>query len=204
MYEHGHGDSRQRQIRPRKKTGLETPLKGRFSKENRRLIFAPPQWYDTLVICCFLVGASMFLLGPFFAFFGSLFFASGVWAVLSNERITFNLTERSYVRLEGQSVLKHRVQGQIAELDALVLLAEEIPLTLIGQRSVVYRLVLHWKGGAHPLLVLERESHTVLSSAPLNSADQAICHRGQQYARALGLTFYDNSYFSSPAPLPMA
>lgn len=143
----------------------------------------------------------MFVVGPFFAFFGSLFIASGVWAVLSNERITFNLADRSYVRLEGQGSFKHRVPGQVAELDALVLLAEDIPLGLIGQRSVIYRLVLHWKGALHPLLVVERETHTVPTSLPLNTRAISICHRGQQYARALGVTFYDNSYFPSPAPL---
>ena len=192
------------QYRSRKKTGLETPLVGRFGKESQRLTFAPPQWYDTLVVCCFVVGLLMFTLGPFFAFFGSLFVASGVWAVLSNERITCNLAQRSYVRLEGQSLLKHRIQGSLDELDALVLVTEEIPMAIIGQRTVIHRLVLHWKSARHPLLVLERETHTLAVAAPLNCAAGQMAQRGQQYARALGLTFYDNSYYPSPAPLPFA
>ena len=146
----------------------------------------------------------MFAVGAFAAFIGLLVLLAGIWAALSNERIVCNIALKTYVRMEGQGLRKRLIQGSFAELDAIVLLTEEIPVPMVGGRTVIYRLVLHWKGAIQPLLVVERESHTVAPNEPLNAAATGISTRGQKYARVLGVTFYDNSYFLSPSPLPFA
>jgi hypothetical protein len=203
------------QPRWRRKGGLETPLKGRFSKENRRLTFAPPLWYDALVVCCLVGGpclaAFRFMgdllpipLEPGIAFFtGIAVTFAGLWGAFSNERMACNLTNRTYFRLEGQGIGKRFTKGSLGELEALVLVAEEWPVPTLGGRMVVYRLVLHWKGSKEPLLVAERETHTIPWRAPLNHAAGPILHRGAVYAQALQLPFYDNSHFHTPAPVPI-
>lgn len=212
--ESGRIERPQSPIPARPKAGLETPLEGRFAKENRRLAFAPPVWYDALVAMCLAGG----LLIVFLSFAGLLFgnapaygealgaliaFA-GVWAALSNERINFNLTYRTYARLEGQGLRKRMIRGSLDEIDALVLVTEELTMPIRGSRSVMYRLVLHWKGQRHPLLIVEREAHSLPPGAPLNALAGELFHKGQRYAQALGVRFFDNSQFHSPCPVPVA
>lgn len=196
----------------RSKTGLETPLEGRFAKENRRLVFAPPVWYDLLIVACILTGLGLIALSffaPAFAplqfygyFVGTMIAGAGIWGALSNERMSCNITAKTYARLEGQGLRKRLVQGTLTELDAIVLVSEESLFAIPGSRGVIYRLVLHWKGSSYPLLVVEREVRAIASNVPINHSAGAILQRGQSYAQALGVRFFDNSYFSSPCPVP--
>ena len=199
----------------RRKGGLETPLHGRFGKENRRLSFAPPLWYDILVVACLVGGPTFAAWGfvrgslPFLGdpgiglFVGIAVGFAGLWGAFSSERMVCNLTYRTYVRFEGQSLIKRIVRGSLDELQALVLVAEEFPLPTLGGRTVIYRLVLHWKGSKEPLLIAEREMHAIPYGARLNYLAGPILQRGMAYAQALGVPFYDNSYFHSPCPLPV-
>lgn len=199
---------------PRRKAGLETPLEGRFARENKRLVFAPPFWYDFLV-GVLLIGGGLVAAGTisgvafrgggsYGLFFGCMVLFAGAWAAFSNERMTCNLTYRTYSRLEGQGLLKRRVSGSLDELDALVLMAEELPFHARGSRVVVYRLVLHWKAQRSPLLVVERGESGLPSGAPIHHGARSILAKGQSYAQALGVKYYDNSYFHSPCPVPVA
>ncbi len=198
----------------RGKAGLETPLSGRFARENRRLVFAPPVWYDALIVACLVTGlavvavgflAPSYGLGQIYGFFvGTMISFAGAWGALSNERMACNLAARTYSRLEGQGVRKRLVQGSLDDLDALVLVAEELPVPIRGGRTVMYRLVLHWRNRIHPLLVVEREARALPSGAPINGCAEAMMRKGQGYAQALGIRFFDNSYYHSPCPVPVA
>ncbi|MFM9873561.1 MAG: hypothetical protein ACKVQS_08880 [Fimbriimonadaceae bacterium] len=196
----------------RSKGGLETPLAGRLWRETR-LIFAPPLWYDILTYACLAVGAFMFLssmLGlPILLFppeillwFGPLVFFAGLWGQLSSERMTCDLKNRHYARREGQGLFKRIVRGPISELDAIVLLAERDVMapTLIGQR-IVYRIVIYWKNGKEPLLVIGTDYAIPGPGQPVNIGAAKLAYNGAQYARFLGIPFYDNSYFLSGEPL---
>lgn len=200
--------------KPRSKSGLETPLVGRFIGENRKLVFAPPRWYDVLVISCLVLGAALFLgildgRSMFFlpvgrtwsVWVGAALLGAGAWALLSNERMACDLRSRTYSRLEGAGVVKRFRRGSLAYLDALVLSAEERPLGAIGLRQVTYRLVLHWKGAREPLLVIGRVDRTLTANVPLNSAAGEMLALGARYAKELQVPFYDNAYFSSSSPL---
>lgn len=199
---------------PRFKAGLETPLEGRFGKEGKRLSFAPPFWYDVLVFSLFFGGLLIVALSfysvlyapnPMFGMFlGGMICFAGTWGAFSNERMHCNLTTRTYSRLEGQGLRKQLVQGRLDELDALVLVTEDYSLPLSVGRTVRYRLVLHWKGNRHPLLIVEREAHTLPPGAPLNASAGPLLVKGQKYAQALGVKYFDNSHFASPCPLPFA
>lgn len=190
-------------------------MRGRFGREGRRLTFAPPAWYDVLVVLCLAVGVLLASVGAavggvwiFYTpmhclLFGGAIALAGVWASLSNERILFDLTQRGYVRLEGQGLSKRLRRGRLEDLDALQLLAEEFPVLVPTRRVVVYRLVLHWKGKREPLLVVEREDHSIAPGAPFHAHASGMAQRGAAYAKALGVPFYDNSYYHSPAPLPV-
>ena len=199
----------------RRKGGLETPLRGRIVGENKRLIFAPPVWYDALVFGYILGGPLAYFLVqsgvpiPIISNPGVDLFAcvgvtlAGIWGALSNERMTCDLRARTYARLEGQSFKKRLTRGGLQELDAVVLLAEEMLVPSLGGRTVIYRLVLHWKGSKEPLLVIERESRTLPPGAPINSGAGAMLQRGTRYANLLGVRFFDNAYFHSGAPVPV-
>ncbi len=196
------------------RTGLETPLAGRFFRETR-LMFAPSPAYDVLVVACVVVGLGFVfwaLRGGGIPVFGGGFrlillgvavVLAGLWAAASNERMYCDLAKGSYVRLEGQGLFKRWVSGSLAELDALVLLAEEQPLHSLGGRSVVYRLVLHWKDARQPLLVVERRASSLARGTAINSGAAPILAAGARYAKALGVAYYDNSYFHSPCPVPV-
>lgn len=198
---------------PRRKAGLESPLSGRFYGENKRLVFAPPLWYDLLVVAC-IVGGFVFavfalingglqignapLLG---LFLGVMVAGAGIWAALSNERMACDLRKRTYARLEGQGLGKKLTRGSLNDLDAVVLLAEEWAVPFGGSRPVIYRVVVHWRGAVQPLLVVDVERHMVPHNEPLNSRAGLMLNKGSRYAHALGVTFYDNSYYSSPCPV---
>lgn len=206
-----HGGEGRGRFFGRSKLGLETPLSGRLWRETR-LTFAPPAWYDTLTIGCIVFGSLMFLSEfvrlPFFpqllpdgvglAIYPMVAVA-GLWGQLSNERMTCDLRTRKYTRREGQGLFKRVSGGSLDELDALVLLAEH---STFPNPLVVYRLVLHWKGSRLPLLIVEQEAYGLSFGAQLNSRAAPLIAKGQTYARLLQITFYDNSYFHSPEPLP--
>lgn len=200
----------------RSKGGLETPLKGRIYGENKRLTFAPPYWYDLLVVLCVVGGIAAILvsfglikfqiaegLEPVLTFVGFSVVLAGIWAALSNERMACDLRARTYARLEGQGFRKRVTRGSLNELHALVLMSQEIPVPAIGGRPVVYRLVLYWKHSKEPLLVVARDDRTIPMGQPINAGAGMIAHFGQRYAAALGVPYYDNSYVSSAGPLPV-
>lgn len=199
----GHGLSRT-------KFGLETPISGRFWGENRRLLFAPPAWYDWLVFavtaggCVAALGGLLQVL-PYQApswwlFTGLAVAAAGILAYLSSERMTIDLRQKSYSRREGYGPFKRVTRGAVSDLDALVLQASEYPVPHLVGRAVVYRLVLFWKQGREPLLVCERMDTGVPFGQPINAGAGALLAKGQRYAKEMGLAFYDNSHYHQADP----
>ena len=195
-------------FRPLKKFGLETTMLGPFWGEDKRLFFAPPQWYQLLVFGC-LTGGMLFGLAMFFSWQWMPFraigvwlcpslFLAGLWALLSMEYIAFDLRARTYFRREGGGLLKKTRRGSLVDLDAVVLYCQNYPLG--SGRIVIYRIVIHWKNSVVPLLVTEREQATIQSGEPLNQGAGGIAQRAQRYAASLGVPFYDNSHFHSVAP----
>ena len=190
----------------RRKSGLETPLVGRFYRENRILVFAPPLWYDTLVAACIIGGIVFTILfvlagGEGWQLFGSIATAAGgLWALASNERMICDLTKRTYTRFEGGGFTRHLQRGSLNELDALVLTAEQH--AVLGSVAL-YRLVLHWKGASHPPLPVEKEQHSLLPGVPLNQNASFILARGATYAQALGVRYFDNSHMYGKSPVPV-
>ncbi|MBS1718466.1 MAG: hypothetical protein JSS72_12120 [Armatimonadetes bacterium] len=196
----------------RRKGGLQPPVAGKFIRE-RYLSFAPPVWYDLLVIACIVGGLGLALAGmrypdllgfgnediPKYA--GGATFLAGLWAAFSNERMRCDLRNRTYSRLEGHGPFKRVHFGHLQNLHALVLYSENYPIALDGGRTVVYRLVLYWKGSAEPLLVVEQHYAPVPTGAPLNYSAGYMFQQGQRYAHALGIPFVDRSMVHSPAPL---
>jgi hypothetical protein len=195
-------------LRPRRKIGLETPLAGRFWGEDKRLIFAPPLWYQSLVLAC-LAGGGLIALGAWFSWewvplmeiglwLGPALFLSGTWAALSMEYLVIDLKSRTYLRREGRGFGKRTRRGSTLDIDAVVVSCERY-VPGLGQ-VVIYRTVIHWKHAAVPLLVAERERAALQPGHGLNAAAGPILGRAQRYAKAIGVAFYDNSYFHSPAP----
>ena len=188
-------------------------MSGRFYGENKRLVFAPPLWYDLLVMVCFLGGPAFAIFSlmhgglqignaPLVGFFvGIMVTAAGAWAAFSNERMGCDLRNRTYTRLEGQGLSKKLTRGSLGELDAVVLLTEEWAVPLGSARPVIYRLVLHWKNGMQPLLVVDVERHMIPNQEPMHARVAVMLNKGSRYAHALGVTFYDNSYYHSPCPV---
>lgn len=198
----------------RSKTGLETPLQGRFMRENTRLIIAPPRWYDVLVVSCVGFGAFLFLgdlglahLGIFeqtehvFTFIGLSVIGAGVWAAFSNERMTIDVRGRTYARLEGQFVGKRLTRGSLNELQGVVLMSQELTFGIIGARQVIYRLVVYWKGSKEPPLVIARDERSLPVGVPINAAAGQIAQWGQVVSKSMGVPFYDYSYQNSAGPL---
>ncbi len=145
-----------------------------------------------------LFGFGLPLPAPIMIWAGPLIFFSGLWGQLSSERMTCDLRRRTYTRREGQGLFKQVIQGSLDELDAIVLLTEVGGL--VSRQETTYRLVLHWKNQQHPLLVIGSESYTLVLGQ-INAKAGNLAAKGAFYARALGVPFYDNSYFPSPEPL---
>jgi len=200
---------------PRRKGGLETPLQGRFTREGTRLAFAPSPAYDALVLIC-LIGGPLYglvttmgwaILLPNAAFgpgwVGIAVGLAGLWAAMSNERMTVNLTDRSYRRLEGQGIVKRFVSGSLSELDAVVLMTEVLPMGSLGGTRVMYRLVIFWRGNRQPLLIVDSESSTIAAGAPVQSGAGRLHQIGLNYSAAMGVPFYDNAHLPGRCPLPV-
>jgi hypothetical protein len=126
---------------------------------------------------------------------------AGVLAAYSLQSVVFDLRERTYRRRTGAGVFPKTTRGRISDLDAVVLIAEAGAVMFGG--GVTYHLVLHWKGQREPTLVLQQDTRVLPPGQPLNAAAGPMLQRGMQYARALGLPFYDNSHFLSPNPFPL-
>jgi hypothetical protein len=113
-----------------------------------------------------------------------------------------DLARRTYFRLEGKGPLKTVSRGSIDEFDALVLMTEQYPVPTLSGRLVIYRLVFYWKESREPLLIAAREEKTIKRSDPLNAGSGALRVSGEQFARLMGVPFFDNSWFHSKKPLP--
>ncbi|MBS1709496.1 MAG: hypothetical protein JSS65_12350 [Armatimonadetes bacterium] len=187
--------------------GLETPLKGRFWGENKRLIFAPPLWYDWLVFGCVIGGFGAFLLGFFglgdgyWGNVGVFVGFAGLWGALSSERMTIDLRQRTYWRRQGQGPFKKLTRGSLDSIDAVVAQAHEQPSVSLTGRVVIYRIVLFWKGGREPLFIAERNESMLPFGAPIQTASQMTVAKGARYAQEMRLPFFDNTYFHSSDPL---
>ena len=73
---------------------LETPLGGRFLKENRILFFGPPPWYMQLMWATVAAGSAMVVFGLFqivmrgenaayFGWVGFMLLFAGFWALVT-------------------------------------------------------------------------------------------------------------------------
>jgi len=193
---------------PRRKSGLETPLVGRFYREGKILVFAPPLWYDILVSACIISGVVLtlsFLVAggePYELFVSIAIACAGLWALASNERMICDLGKRTYTRFEGSGLGKHLVRGPLSDLDALVLTTEQYAVAAVVRNVVIYRLVLHWKGIKHPPLPIEKEKHSIPVQAPLNHSAGFLLARGSTFAQALGIRYFDNSHMYGKSPVP--
>lgn len=194
---------------PQRKIGLETPLVGRFWGENKRLVFSPPNWYQGLVIGCFIVSLYV-LFGRSVGWFRVPWFLSanwlgwavlgaGVWALMSMEYAVFDLKSKTYFRREGGGIFKRTRRGSTTEIDAVVVYCSQYLHGMAGQ-NVVYRTVIHWKNARVPLLLTERQMSALPPGAPLNYAAGPILVRAQRYAEAMSVKYFDNTYFHSPTP----
>lgn len=186
-----------------------------MAAERRILTFAPPRWYDLLVLGCF--GSALLcwtegLLPDFWRrwlpsltaqtsaywiLLGSALAFAGLWALQSNERLVCDLRRGTYQRFEGW----RRTRGTLAELDCLVMLAEIHPV--LGTSQAIFRLVLFWKGMRHPLLVVETHPRPIAPGLPLQTYAQDVGSRGVGYAQLLGVRFVDGASAPTPAPVPV-
>lgn len=193
---------------------LETPLVGRFHGEGRRLIFAAPLPYQVLVKGTGALGGAMFLAPlaarivgfdlplyeAWWTAVGLSLVVAAVGAAFSLQTIVFDLKERTYRRRQGPGFFPRFSRGRLDDLDAVVVLTEEnggaIP------PSVTHHVVLYWKANREPLMVLQKDTRPWSRGQPLNAYAGPILQLAGQYAQALGVTFFDNSYFPSKCPVP--
>ncbi len=207
MAEHRHTGSEGRGIAGRR-PGLEVPIQGRLIKESI-LFFGPPAWHDALVFACLGVGAALALAalaGAVFLHFwvGPAVFLAGLWGLLSTERLVVNLKTGVY-HLQVQPRWKV-ARGSISEWDALNVVAENRGLPGISDGSswsVVYHLVLHWKGARKPPMVLQRQSAVVPAGCSLETAAQPLVTQASSFGRLMGLPVYLSlgGFSSNPRPL---
>lgn len=192
----------------RSRTGLEVPIQGRLIRE-RILFFGPPAWHDALVALCLAGGLFMSvsaLLGHAFLhfWFGPAVMLAGLWGLLSTERLAVNLQKGTY---HLQVHPRWKVQtGSTAEWDALNVVAERRDLPGLGSSSsasVVFHLVLHYKGGRRAPMVINRLSAPVPHGYPLESAAQPLIAQASAYGRLMGLPVYLSLGGFSPNPRPL-
>lgn len=194
---------------------LETPLFGKFANEDRILVFSAPTAYHALIRACVVGGAGGAVYGlaseafgidtpfyPMWWFYTGLAVAlAGVLAAFSLVMIRFDLRSGAYRRRDGSHGFGRATQGPLADLDALVLIAE--PNARMVANGVTYHLVLHWKGGKETPMVVQADTRALPHGQPLNLGAQALRERGIKYAQALKVPFYDNAHFASPCPTRM-
>ncbi len=194
---------------------LETPLTGRFVKENQGLVFAPPSAYFALINGTLAAGCAFLALGAagtfglpvasgrewWFLMTGGMVVFAAIFANLSLARISFDLRERTYRRRQGPGLLPQSTYGSLSRLEAILLLSELNARSSAG--TVTYHLVLYWKGGAEPLMVLQNETYALTPGQPLNFRAGALYQAGMHYAKVLGVPFADRSSAPSPCPVPL-
>jgi len=192
---------------------LETPLFGRFSNEDRMLVFSAPTAYHALVRAC-VIGGGLATLYGVMGFMGiteppigtmwwtctSLAVClAGVFAAYSLVMIRFDGKSGMYRRREGAKAFGSTTVGPMGDLDALVMIAE--PNSRMVPNGVTYHLVLHWKGGKEPPMVLQQDTRALPPGQPLNIWAQPLRERGIKYAHTLKVPFYDNAHMASPCPI---
>ncbi|MBI1334659.1 MAG: hypothetical protein JST12_08285 [Armatimonadetes bacterium] len=180
---------------------LETPTRGRFLKEERFLVFEPDRLYMGLVYACIGGGALMMVYGvvtfnTWFLSVGLMVFLAGIWANLSLVRIRFDLKNRTYRRRQGPGFVPRLWQGTLDEIDALVVVASP---SLMAPGAANYHLVLHWKQGRAPLMVLETE--TRLPAGSIQMGGQPTVARAAKFASAMRIPIYDNTQQMSAHPV---
>jgi hypothetical protein len=190
---------------------LETPLVGRFYGEGRRLTFGAPAPYQFFVRATAAVGIVMVLMpgipvpkplyDAWWTGIGLMVIVAAVAAFFSLQAITFDLRERTYRRRQGPGFLPRFSRGRLDDLDAIVVLTETNTLSL--PPSVTYHVVLHWKGMREPLMVLQKDTRLYHAGEPINAHAAAILQLAARYAQALGVRFFDNTYYPSPCPVPI-
>ena len=192
---------------------LETPLFGRFSNEDRLLVFSAPVAYHTLVRSCVIGGSVASVYGllapvigyetPFYPswwlYTGAAVALSGVLAAYSLVMIRLDMKSGTYKRREGSRGFGTTTSGPLSDLDALVMIAE--PNSRMTPNGVTYHLMLHWKGGKEPPMVLQQDTRPLPVGQPLNIWAQPLRERGMHYAKALKIPFYDNAHFASACPV---
>ena len=89
---------------------------------------------------------------------------AGVFGAYSLQSVVFDLREGTYRRRQGPGILPATTKGKIADLDALVLIAE--PNARLIQGGVTYHLVLHWKEMREAPLVLQQETPHLVRGGP--------------------------------------
>jgi len=194
---------------------LQTPLHGRFQGENKRLTFAPPEWYFWLIYATVFMALLFLLHGigvlssalpilnnpPISLLTGALLAMAAIFAYASLERLTIDLQERRYRRWFGRSFLPGYAAGRMDEFEAIVVEAQE--LTGRVGRQVAYRMVLVWKGLKLPVMVVEEVSAVVASGQPIQAGVAPTLTRAGSFARALGVPLVDRSTVSSPNPVKL-
>lgn len=192
---------------------LETPLSGKFQREDTRLIFGPPAIYTNLVNGCLGLGGLMLLYGvvckaagrptplypEWWVLIGMLILGAGCLAALSLPSIVFDLREKTYTRRQGPGTFQRISKGPLSRLDAIVAIAE--PNSRMMSGGVTYHLVLHWKEHAEPFMVLQQDTRQTVNGQPLNIAASQLLHQGERYARAIGVQYFDNTHFASKNPV---
>ncbi len=191
-----------------RRTGLEVPIQGRLIRESV-LFFGPPAWHDALVALCLAGGLFLSLatlIGqPFLHFWlGPAILFAGLWGLLSTERLAVNLRKGTYhLQLHPKWMV---LKGTISEWDALNVVAERRDLPGLGSMSsasVVFHLVLHYKGGRRPPMVLSRLSASVPHGCPLEQAAQPLVSQASAYGRLMGLPVFLSLGGFSPNPRPL-
>ncbi len=183
---------------------LETPLIGRYQGEDKRLAFLPP-WPYLLLVRAVTAAGITFTANAFFGFLpgfwsgwwffvGMMLILAAVLAGLSLHRVMFDLRERAYKRRQGPGFFPKSTSGSLSNLDAVQLISEP------SGRRVTYHLLLHWKQGMEPSMILHQETRVIGPGQPLGLAADNIRNLGIRWAKSLGVTFYDNSHYASPNP----
>ena len=194
---------------------LETPLYGKFANEDRILVFSAPTAYHTLIRTCVVggglatvygalgfVGVTNPPIGTLWWFLTSLAVClAGVFAAYSLVMIRLDARSGQYRRREGGGAFGRTTGGPLGNLDALVLIAE--PNSRMVQNGVTYHLVLHWKGGLEPPMVVQNDTRALVPGQPLNMGAAPLRERGMKYAQAIKVPFYDNAHFASANPVRM-
>jgi hypothetical protein len=150
---------------------------------------------------CLVTGYPSTLWPQWWIGIGFLVLAAAALATLSLPSITFDLREKVYTRRQGPGTFQRVTRGPTSNLDAIVAVAE--PNSRMRAGAVTYHLVLHWKGEAEPLMVLQQDTRQLVNGQPLNIAAAQILQRGERYARALGVRYFDNTHFASKCPVPI-